>query len=136
MPSSHRALPQQPGEQSFPVTYHKPEQHHRQQLLADFVLSTAASLSTIYRRRDRTAVDRGEEVLQWLATTGNVRLVEVYRRLFSGRLECVLARQYRQPAGSQQAMAGTELVNFRYSVRPSVQLQLRSALWAGTGIPG
>src|SRR5205823_4190238 len=101
MPSPDDSVPQHPGNQSLRRAHHRPEQHPRQQLSADSVLSVAASVSSIHWGFDGTAddrefyfpwtaVDRREEVLQWLTITGDVHLVEVDRRRFRGRHQCVL----------------------------------------------
>src|SRR5262249_29294404 len=70
-------------------------------LRLDSVLSATASQPTIHKcfvgtaadrkfHLPRTAVHRREKVLQRFAVTGNVRLVQVYRRRLLGRCKCVV----------------------------------------------
>src|SRR5262245_25774565 len=63
-------------------------------------------------------------------------MVKVDRRFVTGRRQRNLAGKLFQPAGSEQAATREKPVHVRHSLRDSIQLQLRSAVWAWTHAAG
>ena len=74
--------------------------------------------NSIYHGLQLVAEKRYSNGLQFLASY----TFEIDRRLFQRRSERHLARQLRQPAGSEQAVSGAESFHFRYPSCVSVQL--------------
>src|SRR5579859_1969702 len=83
LPIPDGGMPQQSCEQPIPEPYQRPQQHAREQLLTDSVLSVAAALSAVHWGGDGASADcqfrlswaaaaRRKEVLEWLAVPGDV----------------------------------------------------------------
>ena len=89
--------------------------------------------NSIYHALQLSAEKRYSNGLQFLATfTWSKSIDDSSQR----RRQRDLAGKFHQPAGSEQAVAGTQPVDVRHSTCRSVQLQLRSAVRARPDVPG